>query len=235
MSAAKDTPERMTATDRLQRRLEEDILSGRLRPGMWLKPATLAPEYGVSVTPFREVLARLQSRGLVETDPFVGARVAGMSAAEARDLFAVRRRLETEALVLTLRAADAAWEAHVRDVLARLDAASSSVDGADTSELALRWLRVHREFHWALVSACASPWTLRLLRDLYDHLDRYQAMAWTENGLRPRSLGEHHALARAALARDERDAVEALEAHIESAVSWIVDAVEAAAAQEVQP
>jgi GntR family carbon starvation induced transcriptional regulator len=223
-----DFSERLTATDRLQRRLEADILSGRLGAGMRLKPATLAPAIGVSATPFREVLARLQSRGLVENDPFVGVRVAPLSSAEVRDLFAVRVRLETDALVRTIRAGDQAWEASVRDVLARLEAASETVGGADLSTLVLRWLPVHREYHWALVAGCGSPWTLRVLRELFDHLDRYQATAWTDNGLRSPSLGEHRALAEAALDRREADAVAALEAHVESAVAWIATAVEAA-------
>jgi GntR family transcriptional regulator, carbon starvation induced regulator len=217
VSTPGDESERLTATDRLQRRLEADILTRVLAPGVRIKPATLAPAYGVSVTPFREALARLQSRGLIEIDPFIGARVATMSSAEARDLFAVRLRLETDALLRTMRAGDATWEAHVRDVVQRLDEASETVGGASTATLIQRWL-----------PGCGSPWTLRLLRDLYDHLDRYQALAWTDGGLRSPSLGEHHAMAEAALGRRECEAVEALAAHIESAVSWTATAVDVA-------
>jgi GntR family carbon starvation induced transcriptional regulator len=222
--------ERLTATDRLQRRLEADILTGVLAPGVRIKPATLAPEYGVSVTPFREALARLQSRGLIETDAFVGARVASISREEIEDIYAVRLRLERPALVRAIERAPAGRQDGLRDAFARLRRASRFPAGASVHDSTLRWISAHRDFHWALIAGTDSIWSLRLLATLYDHMDRYQALAWGAEGLREGSLSQHEELFEAYLARDAGAAAEALERHLRSAVGDIVAAVDRLAA-----
>jgi GntR family carbon starvation induced transcriptional regulator len=218
---------RLTATDRLERAVQDDILTGDLRPGVRMKPSLLAPSYGVSVTPFREVLARLESRGLVVSDRWVGARVAPISVEEAQDMYRVRVLLEGRAIADSVEHADEEWEERLRRSAAALKTASQRVPRRrqQTRAHTLEWLTVHREFHAATVAACTSPWMLRILENIYDHLDRYQATAWTEQGLRPPSLREHQAILEACLRCDPEAAVAALEAHLQSAVDWIVNVI----------
>jgi DNA-binding GntR family transcriptional regulator len=187
----------------------------------------MAPNYGVSVTPFREVLARLESRGLVVSDRWVGARVAPVSAEEVEDIYRLRLLLEREALIDSVRQGDDVWEKRLRKSARGLATASKRVPTPrhKTREHTLSWLTVHREFHAATVSGCTSPWTLQVLENIYDHLDRYQAMAWDEHGLRPPSLREHQSILEACLARDADAAATALESHLASAVEWITDVI----------
>jgi len=212
--------QRLTATDRLQRRLEADIVTGVLAPGVRIKPSALAPRYGVSVTPFREALARLQTQGLVEIDAFVGARVAGISPEEVVDLFAVRLRLEPPALQRAVELAGDGPRSELRQAFKRLRRASP--EGTTPAAGVGRWLEAHREFHWALVAGTDSGWSLRLLRTIYDHLDRYQALAWSGGWLRAGSLDEHTRLFELHLAGEAAAACEALESHLESALAHIV-------------
>jgi GntR family carbon starvation induced transcriptional regulator len=229
---------RLTATDRLERAIREDILTGELTAGARLKPSQLAPAYGVSVTPFREVLARLETHGLVVSDRFVGARVAPMSADEAEDIYRIRVLLERQAISDSVRLGDAAWEKrllHSRDGLEKTSGRVPQLRHQVRAQT-LKWLTAHREFHAATVAACGSPWMLRTLENIYDHLDRYQAMAWTEQGLRPPSLEEHRTILDACLRRDSEAAAEAVESHLQSAVSWITREIrEAEAAAGAAP
>jgi GntR family transcriptional regulator, carbon starvation induced regulator len=232
MSARERDGQRLTTTDRLERTIREDILTGELAPGARMKPSLLAPSYGVSVTPFREVLARLESAGLVVSDRWVGARVAPVSVDEAQDMYHVRLLLEREAISDSVRHGDAAWEQRLRRSAEALQTASQRVPTRrqQTRAATLRWLTVHRAFHVATVAACTSPWTLRILDNVYDHLDRYQAKAWTEHGLRAPSLQEHRAILDACLARDPDAAADRLERHLQSAVDWITAVISDAGA-----
>jgi DNA-binding GntR family transcriptional regulator len=70
-------------------RLRDAILDGTLEPGEQLKDAEIAEWLGLSRTPIREALARLEEYGLVETAPNRFTRVTPLSAGDARDAFTV--------------------------------------------------------------------------------------------------------------------------------------------------
>ena len=65
---------------RVYERLRDEIIAGSLEPGEQLVEARIATEFGVSKTPVREALIRLQRDGLVEIEPYRGARVLEPSA-----------------------------------------------------------------------------------------------------------------------------------------------------------
>jgi DNA-binding GntR family transcriptional regulator len=81
-------------------RLRDAILDGTLEPGEQLKDAELAEWLGLSRTPIREAVARLEQHGLVETEPNRYTRVAPLSASAARDAFPVVAALEALAASL---------------------------------------------------------------------------------------------------------------------------------------
>src|SRR5215210_6204462 len=83
---------------RIAERIKGDIFRGRLLPREPLKEAELAGVYGVSKTPVREALSSLARRGLVDFDPFRGARVRNLTADDVREIYAVRVLLEPFAL-----------------------------------------------------------------------------------------------------------------------------------------
>lgn len=79
---------------RVYERLRDEIISGQLRPGDQLVEARLAGELGVSKTPVREALIRLQRDGLVQIEPYRGARVLEPSVEDIRELLELRELLE---------------------------------------------------------------------------------------------------------------------------------------------
>src|SRR5215470_17870915 len=76
--------DRRKVTDWVYEELKSAIVDLRLSPGDPLREATLAEQLGVSKTPIREALTRLEQEGLVETTSFKGAVVSGYSRPDPR-------------------------------------------------------------------------------------------------------------------------------------------------------
>lgn len=84
----------MTASARIVRALEDDILNERLKPGMRLDEQVMARRYKVSRTPVREALRYLASAGLVELRRNHGAVVKALTITELIEMFQVMAELE---------------------------------------------------------------------------------------------------------------------------------------------
>ena len=84
----------MRRADALRDQLEQDIVTGALRPGERLDEQSLAARFGVSRTPIREALMQLASAGLVELQARRGAFVASLSLREVIERFEVMAALE---------------------------------------------------------------------------------------------------------------------------------------------
>src|SRR3954454_17732051 len=97
---AQATEERRALVDKLAAQLQARVLSGEFPSGTRLRQETLAEEFGVSRTPVREALRKLQATGLVELQPNRGALVRGLSLREIRDAYEVRAELEALAAEL---------------------------------------------------------------------------------------------------------------------------------------
>jgi DNA-binding GntR family transcriptional regulator len=86
--------------------LRDAITDGTFGPGSRLREVALAKHFGVSATPVREALRRLEREGLVAVDPYRGATVATLSAAQLADLYEIHELLECRAVRRAAQAAD---------------------------------------------------------------------------------------------------------------------------------
>lgn len=184
--------------------LRQSLDHGRWSPGAPLRQEEIAAEFGVSRVPVREALFQLQAEGLVQVVPNKGVYVRTVSAANLRELFRLRRLLETDILAEAVPLHTAASLNRVDTVQAALDKAGNVAD----------WIAGDREFHEALYAPADRPETMAMVRRLRFIVDRYyfarmkpgtRAQAWHE---------EHHALVRAVRRRDANAAVRVLAAHL---------------------
>src|SRR3954466_15611687 len=88
------TEEDAALVDRLPAKIQARVLWGGVASGSGLRQESLAAEFGVSRTPVREALRKLQAAGIVQLEPHRGARVRGPSAREVREAYEVRAELE---------------------------------------------------------------------------------------------------------------------------------------------
>ena len=81
-------------------RLRQAIWRGEIAPGEWLRQEDLAERFGISPTPIREALRRLEAEGLVEHMPHRGVRVVAYTLNSANEYYDLRAQLEPYALRL---------------------------------------------------------------------------------------------------------------------------------------
>ncbi len=206
-----------TLIERTYGMLREDILNGRLVPGEKLLVEHLKLRYDVGAGTVREALSRLVSEAIVTAEGQRGFTVAPISIEDLTDVTNVRVAVETEALRLSIRHGDASWRAQLSDAWERLSALEQPL----RDENVARWEAANAGFHEALLSACGSPWTLRLVRQLTQHAERYRRYAIGLHTGRD-VHAEHRQIYDAAIAGQDARAALALEAHIRATPELIV-------------
>jgi DNA-binding GntR family transcriptional regulator len=194
-----------TKADAAYLELRDQILRGVLAPGERIDQELLANSLGLSTTPLREALRRLESEQLVLRSAHRDVVVAPLSLDEARQLFAVRMDLD----VLAIRLAVTAM---TDSELAEADA----LIAASTTELAAKYLRRHgivhqpefagpRAFHHLLYSGSHNAVLVELLEGLWARTERYAILVRGHSS--DRSVPNR---------RDHEEMVEAIRSHDEA-------------------
>ncbi|WP_426959953.1 GntR family transcriptional regulator [Muricoccus radiodurans] len=184
------------------------IEEGRLPAGTRLREAELARDLGLSRTPVREALKRLESQGLVTHEPHRGAVVASLDYAQTVELYHMREVLEGTAAGLAAQHATATEVAILRDMVERDRAIAD-----DPAALAPANRHFHRQIHLSARN--------RILDRMLDNLRLSLALlAGTTLRLPARgraAVEEHAAIVEAIAARDAAAAEEAARRHIRAA------------------
>jgi DNA-binding GntR family transcriptional regulator len=184
-------------TQRLVGRLEEEILSGALRPGERLVEEELSARFGTSRTPVREVLRTLEAKGLVTTRVSRGAQVRQISWKEIDDLYAVRAVLERMALELASRRVDRACVQRLEGKLHRMRRAARRGD-------VRAYFEVDNEFHALVFGASENDVLIELLRNLERRVQTLRFALLSLPDHLPRSLAHHAAVVTALKRRQGR-------------------------------
>jgi DNA-binding GntR family transcriptional regulator len=197
------------------RRIRRDIIFGRLAPSQKLKLDVLRASYGASVSTLREILNRLCSEGFVIAEGQRGFEVEPVSPEGFREVGGMRLLLECHALAASFSAGDLEWEGSVVAAHHKLSTLETRMAAGDKSAAEL-WKRYDREFHRALVSACASEALLEAHASVYDKYVRYQMVANIYRG--EVAAAEHRELLDCALKRNVERAQQVLIRHVEGCV-----------------
>lgn len=146
--------------------IKQRIISGEIAAGSVVSQAALAAEIGVSRTPLREAVRRLQSEGLLVGEPNQRLRVAEVSADDLDQLYAIRISTETVALRSAVDEMDREHIGRMRRCIEEMEsfALAGSLDEIE---------RPHREFHRLLIAPAGTRFEL-LSETLWDHTTRYR-------------------------------------------------------------
>jgi DNA-binding GntR family transcriptional regulator len=186
--------------------LRESIVDGRLPPGESLVEATLAVTYGVSRTPVREALTRLQQDGLVHRGNR-GLQVRTSSPEEILDIYDTRVILEAQAARLAARRRSEFHLARIRSEQARMH--ECLLEGLSAEESARR----NRAFHRAVWRASGSGSLNDLLERLNTLLGRHPATTLAFPGRLETADAEHSQILDAISAGDAELAGELASQH----------------------
>lgn len=179
-----------SAAERAYRAVRDAIIEGRHAPGEMLGEAALAESLGMSRTPVRVALARLQDEGWIVVYPKRGALVQGLSDGTIAELSDARHLLETNAVATADPDAQSLLAAELDELI---DGQRDAVDAEDLTAFIDLSVRFHRGF----VEAGGN----QVLLELYDRLADRQRFALFAAGERLRSrcaeiIQEHEQLLR---------------------------------------
>ena len=198
----KATASRTLLRDQAYVRLRDAILDGTLEPGEQLKDAEISEWLGLSRTPIREALARLEEYGLVETAPNRYTRVTALSAGDARDAFTVVAALHSLAALLGVpRVAESE--------LAAMRKANEDFATAFRAADVDRALAADDRFHGVLVQASANREIARSLERLTPKIRRLERARFGSLAGR-RSVEQHDRIIELCACGDADQAAEAV-------------------------
>jgi DNA-binding GntR family transcriptional regulator len=199
----------VTKAEAVYRETRWRIVTGALPPATAVNQAELAAEFGVSQTPVREALLRLESEGLVIFLAHSMVKVSPLDLQELDELYAIRVELDSFAGQL------AAANCTAEDV-AKLKSLLASNTAADVGDR----LRRNLDFHRSIYRASGNKQLTRLLDQLWDRTERYRIVlvANETDGQKPRrshSDDDHWAIGTALFEGDGEKVAALLRHHVQ--------------------
>ena len=190
--AAVDIRQAASAADLVYEALRRAIIEGDIAEGESLRQEEIAQKFNISRIPVREALFRLEQHGLIATQRYKGAVVAGLSIEEIEEIFEFRALIEAETIRLAVPNLDPET----------LKAARRHCDAFDRQTDPHRWSEINRNFHYTLYEASRRPYYLQNVRSSLDRIDRYLRAQLTFTKGVPRAGREHEAILAACEKRD---------------------------------
>jgi DNA-binding GntR family transcriptional regulator len=145
-------PDSQRSADDVYLAIKGALASGRYGAGQYLREEQLARSFGVSRTPVREALRRLDAEGWVETRPNYGVRVKAWTLQDAREIFEARLLVEP---YLAGRAALHISASDIERLKALAETMLAITQRASTPETCEAWFVANGEFH-AIITASAN-------------------------------------------------------------------------------
>jgi len=187
------------------RYIRSAIQGGHLKPGERLREIELAKQIGLSRTPIREALSRLQTEGLVAHDATRGVVVAELDYGMVTELYTMREVLEGTAARLAAQ--------HASDVeISILDGLCAQYEAALSDPAALSVS--NRRFHETLYRCSHNRYLLNMVTVLHDALSLLGGTTLDNTERAAETLREHRAVVAAIHVRDAEAAEQALRTHI---------------------
>lgn len=190
--------------------LREAIIQGKLGPGERLMEIQLAEEMGVSRTPVREAIRKLELEGLVVMIPRKGAYVAGLSLKDIADVFEIRRALEGLAAEL---ASERATDEELEEMERYLVKISEEIETGDVDKV----VETDTGFHSLLYKASRNERLTQIINNLREQIQRSRTTSLSYPGRMKIAVEEHRKIVEAVSARDGELARKLAHEHIENA------------------
>ena len=189
--------------------LRQAILRGELKPGERLMEIQLANKLGVSRTPIREAIRKLELEGLVLKIPRRGAEVAEITERNLRDVLEVREALEELSVKL---ACEHATQAQIEEMKQAAQVFKESLSGDDVTRIA----EADVAFHDAINMATDNQKLIQILNNLREQMYRYRVEYLKNNEVYEQLLEEHEFLIQAVIKHDKAQAKDIICRHIDN-------------------
>ena len=177
--------------------LRQAIIKGDLKPGERLLEIQLADKLGVSRTPVREAIRKLELEGLVTMVPRRGTTVLGITKKHLKDVLEIRSALEELALELACRRITP----EQYEELVRLE---TLLEEKQDSDNAFELSDIDEKFHEQIYQATNNPRLIQLLANLREQMYRFRLEYMKAKDKRPRLIQEHQQIIKALKNKDSK-------------------------------
>ena len=195
--------------------LRRAILKGELKPGERLMEIALADKLGVSRTPIREAIRKLELEGLVVMAPRKGAKVASITERDLNDVLEVRKGMEVLAISL-------ACKRITGEELEKLEIIERDfqrlIESGNLTELA----EMDVKFHDTIYHATNNQRLVQLLNNLREQMYRYRMEYLKDIAVRRTLAEEHKAICQALRERNQQQAEKYVSIHIDNQQKAII-------------
>ena len=198
--------------------LRQAILRGELKPGERLMEIQLANKLGVSRTPIREALRKLELEGLVNMVPRKGAEVADITEKSLRDVLEVRKALEELSVQL---ACEKITEEEIEELKRVAERFKDTPDDQDVTKIA----EADVAFHDVIYTATDNQKLILLLNNLREQMYRYRVEYLKKEEAYPQLIAEHEELIDNISKRNKEEATRIMCEHIDNQVATVINVI----------
>jgi len=184
--------------------IKEDIICCKFPPGSVLSEKELVVRLGISRTPIREALNRLEQEGLVKIVPQRGVFVADITLKMTLELYQVREVLEPFIVRLATPLASEERLAEFRSEFGKM------TEGAGKEAI----ISLDHQFHFFLAESCGNSFLAQLMANIRTHIDRTRVASSRDAESVRLGVEEHLAIIEAILERDAEQASRAMYGHV---------------------
>jgi DNA-binding GntR family transcriptional regulator len=195
--------------------LRQAILTGELKPGERLMEIHLANRLGVSRTPIREAIRKLELEGLVTMIPRRGAEVAQITEKSMSDVLEVRRAMDA-------LCAELACDRITEQELGQLYQACENFQQATRTQDLKKIAQADVELHNIIVQATGNQRLVQLVNNLSEQMYRYRFEYIKDCSQHERLVEEHRIIYESLVKKDKETASEAAKLHIDNQKKAII-------------
>ena len=198
--------------------LRQAILRGELKPGERLMEIQLANKLGVSRTPIREAIRKLELEGLVLMIPRKGAEVAEITEKSLRDVLEVRRALEELAVELVC---EKITEEQIQDLKDAAEEFKESLESGDITRIA----EADVKFHDVIYMATDNQKLIQLLNNMREQMYRYRVEYLKRSDFHQQLIDEHEEIIETIESGQKDRAVQGVGQHGDNQVEAVMDTI----------
>lgn len=202
----------MAISDSLFKTMKDEILSGKLKRGAKLTEKLICTEHGVSRTPVRQALQKLEMEGLAKSIPNRGFFVIGLSSKDYEDLFTLRRIYEAQALTWAIERATKEEREQIEELFEFMEFYTMKKDVA-------KMLTINMNFHKSIYQASHNKMLENLLSSYQDMLKHVEIKHQDYDDYLDRVLSEHREIYIAFKNKDIEAGVKAINSHIDNSLN----------------
>lgn len=207
-----------TVRDAAFERLRSGIINGYFKPGERLVESQIAEEMGISRTPIREAIRRLETERLVVNLPRKGVMVAPLDESQVKEIFNIRGALEGLAVKLAIDNLNYKTVKMMENILEEMQRAIEADDHNKVVEC-------NTQFHDCIIEAAKSPKLSEMLQNIHDQIQRFRHTSLSAEGRPQIALTEHINILNYVKEKNANNAEKMMEKHIENAGKSLLEKI----------